>query len=75
MKVPLPLPVKGIHRGFSVDKVEQIFTDSCSNVWPTDAGEGRVRLSKRPGLDKWSVTQVGGVEQPVVRLIVASFNG
>lgn len=68
MKVNLPMPIRGLSRAFSVDRAEPSFSDNMNNVWPQDAGESRVRLSKRPGLSKWSDDQIGGVDQPVVLL-------
>ena len=74
MKVEWPLPLKGLNRGVSVEKTDKSYTDSCSNVMPTDAGENRLRLAKRPGFDKWDDTQVGASEQPVTYLLVVTTN-
>jgi hypothetical protein len=34
--------------------------------------DGRLRGGQRPGLDKWSTTQVGATEQPVVCMIIVN---
>ena len=69
-----PLPIRGLHRGYTVDKLEGAFTDSICNVMPTDAGEGRLRLSKRPGLSKWADEQIGSSEVPITCIAVVSVN-
>jgi len=74
-RIIISIPIRGIHRGLSVDKTEAAFTDQMNNVWPFDAAENRVRLAKRPGFGKWSQTQVGGVEMPVTCLAVVNVNG
>jgi len=68
----IPLPIRGVFRGYSVDKVPAEFSDDMNNVRPIDSLEKRLRLGKRPGLKKWSATQIGAVEQPVVAMCVIS---
>lgn len=68
----LPLPIKGVFRGFSVDKVPSEFSDDMNNIRPVDSLEKRLRLGKRPGLKKWSTTQIGAAEQPVVSICIVS---
>jgi len=68
----LPLPIRGVFRGFSVDKVPAEFSDDMNNVRPIDSLEKRLRLGKRPGLKKWSATQIGSAENPVVSICVVS---
>ena len=72
MTIELPLPIRGVFRGFSVDKVPAEFSDDMNNVRPIDSLEKRLRLGKRPGLKKWSATQIGSAEQPVVCMITVS---
>jgi len=67
-----PLPIRGQSRAFSVDKTEPVFSDYMLNIFPTDVSENRLRLGKRPGLAKWSTTQIGGTEQPVVHMVIIS---
>ena len=72
MAIELPLPIRGVFRGFSVDKVPAEFSDDMNNVRPIDSLEKRMRLGKRPGLKKWSATQVGAAENPIVAICVVS---
>jgi hypothetical protein len=67
-----PMPIKGVSKGLPVDKEEPATSGYMNNVRPKDVLEKRIRLGQRPGLDKWSVTQVGGVENPVVYMCVVS---
>jgi len=68
----LPLPIRGVFRGYSVDKTPAEFSDDMNNIRPIDSLEKRLRLGKRPGLKKWSTTQIGAAEQPIVALTVVS---
>ena len=73
MAQELPLPVKGISKGFGVDKEERLFSSYMNNVRPTDVLETKIRLGQRPGLDKWgSGDQIGAAEQPVVAMCTVS---
>jgi len=72
MAIEIPLPIRGVFRGFSVDKVPAEFSDDMNNVRPIDSLEKRLRLGKRPGLKKWSATQIGSAENPVVSICVVS---
>ena len=74
-RIVISIPIRGIHRGLSIDKTEAALTDSMDNVWPFDAAENRVRLAKRPGFGKWSETQVGAAEMPVACLAIVNING
>ena len=67
-----PLPIFGISRIITVEKEPAKYSGYMSNVRPTDALENKIRLGQRPGLDKWSTTQIGSAEQPVVALCVVS---
>ena len=69
----LPLPLKGTSKGFPIDKEEKTTSGYMNNVRPDDVLEKRLRLGQRPGIDKWGAgTQIGGIEQPVVFLVVVS---
>ena len=65
-------PIKGISKGLPVDKEEVLSSGFMSNIRPTDVLEKRIRLGKRPGLDKWSTNQIGASEQPVVAMCIVS---
>lgn len=67
-----PLPIFGISRIITVEKEPVKYSGYMSNVRPTDVLENKVRLGQRPGLDKWSSTQIGGAELPIVALCVVS---
>jgi len=43
-----------------------------NNVRPVDTLERQLRLGQRPGLDRWSDTQIGLAEQPVVCMVVVA---
>jgi hypothetical protein len=64
----IPLPIQGVNRAYSPNDAPAAYSDSMNNVFPTDAAENRLRLSKRPGMAKWSEDQVGGVELPIVSI-------
>ena len=68
----LPLPSRGVFRGYSVDKTPAEFSDDMNNIRPIDSLEKRLRLGKRPGLKKWSATQIGSAENPVVSICIVS---
>lgn len=70
--IELALPIKGISKGISVDKESPITSGYMNNVRPEDVLEKRIRLGKRPGLDKWSDTQIGGAEFPIIAMTVVS---
>jgi hypothetical protein len=66
------VPLKGINKGVPVSEVYQGYSVKMSNVRVRDVLAGRLRLGQRPGLSKWSATQIGGVENPVVDIISVS---
>jgi len=72
MAIEIPLPIRGVFRGFSVDKVPAEFSDDMNNVRPIDSLEKHLRLGKHPGLKKWSATQIGSAENPVVAMATVS---
>ena len=71
--IELPAPIKGISKGFPVDKEDSLHSGYMNNVRPTDVLENKIRLGQRPGLDKWGAgTQVGAAENPIVAFAVVS---
>lgn len=66
--IELPAPIQGISKGVPVDKESPATSGYMNNVRPVDSYESRIRLGQRPGLDKWSVNQIGAVEQPIVAM-------
>lgn len=72
MSINVPLPIKGINKGLPVNTTPSEYSSYMNNVRPTDVLEGRLRLGQRPGLKKWSDTQIGGVENPVVAICSVS---
>ena len=68
----LPPPIQGISKGVPVDKESPATSGYMNNVRPVDALERRIRLGQRPGLDKWSATQIGAAEQPVVCMCIVA---
>ena len=70
--IELTPPIKGISKGFPVDKEPNITSGYMNNVRPVDVLEKRLRLGQRPGLDKWSTDQIGDSEQPVVAFTVVA---
>jgi len=66
-------PVRGISKGFPVDKEPSTTSGYMNNVRPTDVLENKMRLGQRPGIDKWgSGTLVGGANNPVVAFCVVA---
>uniref|UniRef100_A0A6M3J059 Uncharacterized protein n=1 Tax=viral metagenome TaxID=1070528 RepID=A0A6M3J059_9ZZZZ len=63
-----PLPVFGVSRIITVEKEPAKYSGYMNNIRPTDVLESKIRLGQRPGLDKWSSTQIGSAENPVVAL-------
>ena len=70
--VNIPLPIKGLNKGLPVTVSPSEYSSYMNNVRPVDVLEGRLRIGQRPGLKKWTATQIGGVENPVVDMITVS---
>lgn len=67
------LPIKGVSYGFRLDKTPPMTSHYSNNVRAVDVLEKKVRVSQRPGLDKWGDgDQVGGSENPVVAMCIVS---
>ena len=67
-----PLPIYGISRIITVEKEPSKYSGYMQNIRPTDVLESKIRLGQRPGLDKWSETQIGSAEQPIVSMVCVS---
>ena len=65
-------PIKGINKGLPVDKEPPTTSGFMNNVRCVSTFEGRLILCQRPGLDKWSDTQIGDTEQPVVAMCIVA---
>ena len=72
MSNQLSLPARGINKGTPVSEVYQAYSQRMNNVRIKDVLAGRLRLGQRPGLAKWSATQIGSVENPVVAMASVS---
>jgi len=70
--IELPPPIQGISKGVPVDKESPATSGYMNNVRPVDALERRIRLGQRPPLRKWSTTQIGAAEQPVVAMCIVA---
>jgi len=70
--IELTPPIKGISKGLPVDKEQPTTSGYMNNVRPVDVLEKQLRLGQRPGLDKWSDTQIGDAEQPVVAMCIVA---
>ncbi len=65
-------PIRGISRGLPTDKEQPTTSGYMNNVRPVDVLERQLRLGQRPGLDKWSDTQIGDEEQPIVAMTIVA---
>jgi hypothetical protein len=72
MAVNLPLPKKGINKGTASSDILSDYSPKLNNVRVKDVLANRLRLGQRPGLAKWSSTQIGGLENPVVAICSVS---
>ena len=72
MSTKFGLPIRGINKGFPVSEIYQEYSPKMNNVRVKDVLASRLRLGQRPGLAKWSATQVGGVTNPVVSIVSVS---
>lgn len=71
--LPIPLPIKGIFKGFNPDVTSSEYSQKMNNMRPVDQYNNKIRLSQRPGLDKWgNGDQIGGTNVPVVEMAVIS---
>lgn len=68
----VPLPVKGYSAGTAFCTTNPEYTQEIYNVRVRDVLEGRIRLGQRPGMKKWSATQIGAANQPVVAMCVVA---
>ena len=70
--IELTPPIKGVSKGLPVDKEPPTTSGYMNNVRPVDVLERQLRIGQRPGLDKWSDTQIGAAEQPVVAVCIVA---
>lgn len=71
--IQVNLPVKGIFKGVPVGKESESTSGDMNNVRPVDVNEDRIRLGQRPGIDKWSTTDLSeGFGSPVVAICEVS---
>jgi len=67
------LPIKGVHKGGTVEQSPAMTSGHMNNVRARDVLENKVRIGQRPGLDKWGDgDQIGGAELPVVSICTVS---
>ena len=63
-------PIKGLNKRMPVEDSEKMTTYYLMNVRAPGSLERQVRIAQRPGLDKWSTTQVsGGTANPVIAMV------
>jgi len=60
-------PIRGIHKGLPTDTPAPNTSEYMNNVRAKGFG-GRILITQRDGLAKWSSDQVGAAEQPVVAM-------
>ncbi len=70
MSTILNFPFGGLHKGGLTSNQPENTSPQLQNVRPYY--QGRLRGGQRPGLSKWSATQIGGAVQPVVALCSVS---
>jgi hypothetical protein len=70
--IELVPPIKGVSKGLPVDKEQPTTSGYMNNVRPVDVLEKQLRIGQRPGLSKWSTTQIGAAEQPVVAMCIVA---
>jgi len=71
--VNFQLPIKGIHRGGSVETSPALTSGFMSNCRARDVLENKVRIGQRPGLEKWGDgDRVGSANAPAVTICAVS---
>lgn len=65
------LPVKGFSEGLPLDKSDQLTTGHMNNVRSYGL-DRKIKITQRPAVIKWSSTQIGDTEQPVVAICSVS---
>ena len=71
--INMQLPIKGVHKGGSVEVSPALTSGHMNNVRARDVLENKIRIAQRPGLDKWGDgDRVGAAEDPVVCIISVS---
>lgn len=63
-------PIRGKNEAFPASVQPQLTSGDLLNVRPIDTLASRLRGGQRPGLNKWSASQIGSSSQPIVALCV-----
>jgi hypothetical protein len=66
-------PIQGVSNFLALSDAEQLVSEFMNNVRPVDTLAKRLRISQRPGFDKWGAgVQIGGTDAPVVAICSVS---
>lgn len=68
----LKFPFKGVDKSRALCEQSPESSSDMNNMRLYDSLENRARGGQRPGLDKWSATQIGGEMRPVVAMCIVS---
>jgi hypothetical protein len=68
----VPLPVKGYAAGTAFCSTNPEYSLDMYNVRVRDVLGTRIRLGQRPGMAKWSSTQLGSATQPIVAMCIVA---
>ncbi len=63
-------PIRGFYRGSLLGHAPDLTTEVMNNCRTRGTLEKRLRIGKRPGLNKRYAQQIGGAAQPIVNLVV-----
>ena len=73
MYINFQLPIKGLHLGGSAEQGAAMTSTHLNNVRARCVLENKVRISQRPGLEKWGDgDRVGSATSPAVALCTVS---
>jgi hypothetical protein len=65
------LPIKGLHKAIQIADQPELTTQHMMNVRAPGTLERQLRISQRPGLERWSTVQLGGgAANPIVRMVL-----
>ena len=68
----IPLPIRGVNYSIPEDKTPGTYSPYMLNVRPFDTLENKIRLGKRPGLDKIYSQQIATLSGPVIEICSVS---
>jgi len=71
-RIPMKIafPHRGYHKGAPTTAQPEGTSPRLNNVRSYDSLDDRARGGQRPGVDKWSTTQVSGVfDSPIVEMV------